>query len=139
MAPTAKRKPTVKWKAAPAALVTAFEKVMRRYPEAAMRKMFGYPAAFVNGNMVGGLFQDCMMLRLSADDLAAIQEQAGAKPFEPMPRRVMREYVVVPASIRGSKAELQRWVGRAIAYAGSLPAKPANASPKKSAPRGRSV
>ncbi len=74
MSPPAKRKPKMKWKAAPAALVKTFEDVMRWFPEAVVPKMFGFPAAFVNGNMVGGLFQDSMMLRLSAADPAFFEE-----------------------------------------------------------------
>lgn len=137
MPPTANRKPRMKWKAAPAPLVKTFEDVMRRFPEAVVRKMFGFPAAFVNGNMMGGLFQDSMMLRLSAADLATIREKAGAKPFEPMPGRVMREYVVVPEAILKSKVELNMWVGKAFAYTSSLPAKPTKASGKKGAARVR--
>ncbi len=123
MSPISKAKPKMKWKAAPPELIRLFEDAMRGFPEAQARKMFGYPAAFVNGNMLGGLFQDSMMLRLSADDRATFQDQAGAKPFEPMPGRVMREYVVVPEAIVKSKAQLKTWVGRAIAYSSSLPAK----------------
>ena len=104
---------------------------MRQFPQAQVRKMFGYPAAFVNGNMLAGLFQDSMMLRLSASDLTDIREQAGAQPFEPMPGRVMREYVVVPNAILKSKAELRTWVGRAFAYASSLPAKRTKSGGKK--------
>ena len=131
MSPVSKPKPKVKWKAAPPELVRLFEDAMRQIPEAQVRKMFGYPAAFVNGNMLGGLFQDSMMLRLSADDRATIKDQAGAKPFEPMPGRVMREYVVVPEAIVKSKAQLKAWVGRALAYTGSLPAKAGKSSRKK--------
>ena len=104
---------------------------MRGFPGAQVRKMFGYPAAFVNGNMLGGLFQDSMMLRLSADDLATIRDQDGAKPFEPMPGRVMREYIVVPGAILRSKAQLKAWVGRAYAYTSSLPAKASKPRGKK--------
>ena len=131
MSPVSKPKPKMKWKAAPPERIGLFEDAMREFPEVQVRKMFGYPAAFVNGNMLGGLFQDSMMLRLSADDLATIRDQAGAKPFEPMPGRVMREYIVVPEAILRSKAQLKTWVGRALAYAASLPAKAGKSSRKK--------
>lgn len=89
--------------------------------------MFGYPAAFVNGNMLGGLFQDRMMLRLSPADLETFRADTGAELFEPMPGRVMREYAVVPSAILKSKAKLRPWLARALAYTESLPPKPAKA------------
>ena len=94
--------------------------------------MFGYPAAFVNGNMMGGLFQDSMMLRLAPADLAAIREQAAAALFEPMPGRVMREYVVVPDAILKSKPQLDKWLGKSFVYAQWLPAKPPRSGRRKS-------
>jgi len=121
----------MKWKPAPAALVRTFENAVKGLRGAELRKMFGYPAVFVNGNMLGGLFQDSMMLRLSAGDLARIRDEAGALPFEPMPGRVMREYVVVPEKILESKAALGAWLARGLAYTSSLPAKAAKPKRKK--------
>src|ERR1041384_4775378 len=68
---TAKTKTTKampKWKPAPEALVLTFEKALQSVPEAQPRKVFGYPAAFVNGQMLAGLHQEHMILRLSTDD-----------------------------------------------------------------------
>lgn len=121
----------MKWKAAPPELVRTFEEAVEGLPGAQRRKMFGYPAAFVNGNMLGGLFQDTMMLRLSSTDLATFQADAGARLFEPMPGRVMRQYAVVPRAILASPPALRTWVGKALAYTGSLPPKSAKAKRKK--------
>ena len=128
----ARKKPKkMKWAAAPPALVERFERALRRYPEAQTRKMFGYPAAFVHGNMLAGLFQDSMMLRLSADDLTRFRKQWGAQPFEPMPGRVMREYAVAPPAIVDSEAELGKWLDDAFRYVSALPAKAAKPSRAK--------
>jgi TfoX/Sxy family transcriptional regulator of competence genes len=113
----------MKWKSAPPELAERFERALRRFPEAQTRKMFGYPAAFVHGNMLAGLFQDSMMLRLSADDLTRFRKQWGAQPFEPMPGRVMREYAVAPRAIVESDAELDKWLGDAFRYVSALPEK----------------
>jgi hypothetical protein len=40
-----------KWQPAPHSLVQIFEAAVQSVPEAQVRKMFGYPACFVNGNM----------------------------------------------------------------------------------------
>lgn len=129
MAKDARAMPT--WRPSPEALVRRFEAAMAAVPGAHARKMFGYPAAFRNGNMFAGLFQDQMILRLSADERAELSRHRGAKPFEPMPGRPMREYVVVPPAVLRSPGELHAWFARAFAYAGSLPSKPRPAARPK--------
>jgi TfoX/Sxy family transcriptional regulator of competence genes len=82
--------------------------------------MFGMPAAFLNGNMFAGLHEQRFIVRLSPDDLKEALENKGAAPFEPMPGRPMREYVVVPPSAVTVPADLDRWLGLAFGYATSL-------------------
>ncbi len=86
------------------------------------RQMFGFPAAFINGHLFIGLHQNDMILRLGDDDRAALLNVDGAKMFEPMAGRPMREFVVVPASLR-TKAKLKTWVAKAIEHGASLPPK----------------
>src|SRR5437868_1653340 len=54
----------------PPALVACFEAAITGFADVEQRKVFGYPAVCVNGNMVAGLMRDCMMLRLDAADRA---------------------------------------------------------------------
>ena len=56
----------MKLRKSPEALLAVFDQVMPG-PPAAKRKMFGFPAGFVNGNMFMGLFEDSMILRLPAE------------------------------------------------------------------------
>jgi len=121
----AKRKPaaTPKWKPAPQHLVSTFERAAGSLSGAEVRKMFGYPAAFLGGNMFTGLHEDHMILRLSEQDRTILLQERGARIFEPMPGRPMREYVVVPESILASPPKLSEWLNRAQAYARTLPAK----------------
>lgn len=88
---------------APEEMVRLFENAMMEFPMARTRKMFGYPAAFVNGNMFAGLFQDEMFLRLADDDRAAIRKEFGTKLFEPIPGRPMRGYVEMPRYVLNSR------------------------------------
>src|ERR1051325_6031683 len=83
----------------PAAMVELFGRTAHRLPGVEPRRMFGYPAAFVNGNMFACLFQDRMMLRLSEKD----RKESGFPPFEPSPGRAMREYVTLPPEVLGSE------------------------------------
>jgi TfoX/Sxy family transcriptional regulator of competence genes len=107
----------------PAALVARFEAVATRHPVAQRRKMFGYPALFVGGNLVTGLFADTWMVRLGAADLAELLALPGASAFSPMPGRPMRGYGVLPADAVADDDALDGWLERAIALGKSLPAK----------------
>jgi TfoX/Sxy family transcriptional regulator of competence genes len=111
-----------KWRPAPEGLVRVFEAAVGHIPDATLKKMFGYPAAFVGGNMFSGLFQESAIVRLPEDQRSDLM-QAGARPFEPMPGRPMREYVVLPGRIVDSPEELRRWLEKARAYAAALPPK----------------
>jgi TfoX/Sxy family transcriptional regulator of competence genes len=93
------------------------------------RPMFGCPAYFTGGNMFAGVWQDSVMLRLPEDQRERARA-AGATAFEPMPGRPMKEYVALPASMAEDPATAADWVGRAAAYAASLP-------PKQKKPRAK--
>ncbi len=108
---------------APEEMVRIFESAMKDFPMATQRKMFGYPAAFVNGNMFAGLFQDRMFLRLSDEDRAAIRKEYGTPLFEPMPGRPMRGYVEVPRYVLKSPRLLRTWLTKGMEYTKSLPPK----------------
>ena len=125
MTPTKKSRPMPKWRPSPPELVKRFEGSLKPFSEIQTRKMFGYPIAFVNGHMFAGLHQDNMILRLSGDDRTGFLQQDGAKIFEPLPGRLMREYVVVPASMLRSAKPLDVWLKKAWTYARSLPPKAA--------------
>ena len=112
-----------KFTPAPEGVVALFHTAVGGLPEVELRKMFGYPCAFVHGQMLTGVFQDRIMLRLSDEDRAKFLKLPGAKPFEPMPGRPMREYVELPPDVMNSPAALKRWVKRGLAYVETLPPK----------------
>ena len=85
------------------------------------RNMFGYPCRFVNGNMFMGLHNNKMILRLSENDRADFVKMGG-RAFEPMPGRIMKEYVVVPGVIFKS-SKLKAWINKSLDYASGLPPK----------------
>ena len=120
-----------KWRPAPDELKQVFEKAIQSFPEAEPRKVFGYPAVVINGHMFAGLHQEDMILRLGEVDRAQLLKRPGAKLFEPMPGRPMREYVVVPPAILKSAPQLNNWLEKALTYTRSLPPK----APKTSKPR----
>jgi TfoX/Sxy family transcriptional regulator of competence genes len=104
-------------------LVARFDETAARFPEADRRKMFGYPALFVGGNLVTGLFAQSWMIRLGDEDRAALQALPGAGPFEPMPGKPMKGYAVLPSDVVADDARLDDWVRRAIKFGRTLPPK----------------
>jgi len=120
----------MKWQKSSQGLIDLFESVMPG-PPAVQRKMFGYPAGFVNGNMFMGLFQESMILRLPTGPREEFLKVHNAKIFEPMAGRPMREYAAVPQSVMRDKKELTAWVAKALEYGASLKPKSSAAKPKK--------
>lgn len=113
--------PVRKWGPASDAWLKVFSEVSAGLGES--RKMFGYPCAFVNGNMFAGLHEVGLVLRLPESERQAFLKLRGASQFEPMPGRVMREYVVAPAEMAEHPDVVTKWMRRAFAYGSSLPAK----------------
>ncbi len=107
----------------PPELVARFDAAAERLPEAERRKMFGYPALFVGGNLVTGLFAERWMIRLGDDDRAELLTLPGATPFEPMAGRPMKGYAVLPPDVVAEDATLDGWLRRSIAFGRTLPAK----------------
>ncbi len=110
------------WKKSPPELLATFDASVPDDPLVERRSMFGYPCAFVQGNMVTGLHEHRLIVRLPESERAELVAQGGAI-FSPMPGRVMKEFVVVPPGVLGKPATLASWVARAIAYGATLPPK----------------
>ena len=126
---------TPKFEKSPPALVERFNAVLDRIaPDAARRPMFGYPCAWVGGNMATGLFSDKWWVRLAPDRLEAVLAAGDASTFEVMPGRSMKGYAVMPGSVVEDDAQVDAWVREAIGYTATMPAK-APKAPK--APKAR--
>lgn len=125
-----------KFTPAPESVIRIFDQAMAELPQAERRKMFGYPCAFVRGQMLCGIFADRIMLRLSESDRAAFLKLPGAKTFEVMPGRPMREYVELPPEIMNSPQEFTGWLRRGLAYVETLPPKEKKATKSKTKKQG---
>ena len=109
----------------PAGLVARFEEVLARVAteETTRRPMFGHPCAWVGGNMATGLFANNWWVRLPPDELADVLASGRATTFQVMPGRDMQGYAVMPADVVANDANVDDWVGRALAYTATLPPK----------------
>lgn len=109
------------WRKSPQGLVDLFATTVPEGPDVERRTMFGYPAAFVRGHLFAGLHQESFILRLSEPDRECAMVEHGARPFEPLPGRRMRDYVVVPAAVLSERRRLDEWIARAMHYVASIP------------------
>jgi TfoX/Sxy family transcriptional regulator of competence genes len=111
------------WEKSAQSLIDLFDETLPDDPRIERRKMFGYPSAFVHGNMYAGLFQDQMFVRLSPEDRKALEDEFGPHPFSPMPGRAMGAYVTIPEDVMADEAAVQALLAKGLAYTAALPAK----------------
>lgn len=106
-------------------LVARFGEVLDRVatPDTSRKPMFGYPCAWVSGNMATGLFAQHWWVRLRPDELAAALASGEARTFEVMPGREMKGYAVMPDEVVANDEQVDDWVGRALAYTATMPPK----------------
>jgi TfoX/Sxy family transcriptional regulator of competence genes len=115
-------KPGEPWPKARPETVERFHEAVAGIDGVEVRKMFGFPAAFVGGNMTAGMLRDTIMVRLP-DDLRQARLTEGWSVFEPMPGRPMREYVALPDDVASDVEALRGWIERAAEYVRTLPPK----------------
>lgn len=101
----------------------ALEALVPTGPTVTVRKMFGQPAAFVNGNLFFGVFGEDLFVRLSDADRADAERLGEFRPFEPMPGRPMRGYLVLPRPWLRDRKAAAPWVAKALRFGTSLPTK----------------
>jgi TfoX/Sxy family transcriptional regulator of competence genes len=123
--------PTTPWKKSPPELVARFAAALPEHPAVIRKPMFGYPAAFANGNMVCGLFQDSVVVRLGKEGAASAVAGGRARQFTPMPGRAMTGYVLVPTAEANDTKALAVWLQQALDFTLTLPKKASKAKPRK--------
>ena len=110
------------WRKSSDDLVARFHEAVAGIEGLEVRKMFGYPAGFVGGNMAVGLHQESFIVRLPEDERAA-RLADGWDQFEPMVGRPMREYVALPSGVAADLEQARHWAERAAEYVRTLPPK----------------
>jgi TfoX/Sxy family transcriptional regulator of competence genes len=97
------------------------------------KRMFGGLCFMLNGNMLMGTFRGGLMVRVAKDTHAEAMALPGAKPMT-MKDRVMEGFILIDADAVEDDATLQKWVGMALAYNATLPAKAAKPEKPGKAP-----
>jgi hypothetical protein len=111
------------WTKASQGMIDLFDACLPDGPGLERRKMFGYPCAFVNGNMCAGLLQDIAFARLPPGLRAELDAEFGVRHFEPMPGRPMKAYVVMPEEVLEDEERFTQVLGAAYAFTSALPPK----------------
>ena len=116
---------TPRFEKSPPELVQRFAAVLDRVggPDTTRRPMFGYPCAWVSGNMASGLFSTTWWVRLPPDRLAAVLASGEGRQFEVMPGRGMKGYAAMADAILADDALVDAWVREALDYTATLPPK----------------
>jgi TfoX/Sxy family transcriptional regulator of competence genes len=113
----------MEWKKASTELVDFIADKMKNV-NCDYKKMFGYPAYFIQGNMFAGVHGDKLFLRLSDADMADIMKNCNeVTSFEPMPGHAMNGYVVLPKTIYSDNKLFTEWFDKSITYVSTLPGK----------------
>ena len=109
----------------PPELVELFNATLDRHagPDITRRQMFGYPCAWINGNIATGLFASQWWVRVSEPDREALLAMPGAHPFEVMPGKAMGRNVSMPDALIADDAALDRWIATALEFTRTLPPK----------------
>lgn len=114
---------TKKWKKSSAELVECFYEALKNHPDAELRKMFGYPCAFLGGHMFAGLHEENFAIRLNSERREELLTSGEGAIFAPMKGRVMREYVALDPAIVANKEKLKEFLLDSFNYVSLLPPK----------------
>lgn len=122
---SASARPKMVWKKPEPEMVERFNAALPIHPAAQPKKMFGYPACFVNGNFFVGMYSErSVVTRLPGDLKGKFPELARAEVFDPMGTgKGMKDWWVVPPAITGDAARLTQFFTAAFAEVQQLPPK----------------
>ncbi len=114
-----------KFEKSPPELVARFGAVVDRVatPGTTRRPMFGYPCAWVGGNMATGLFSSSWWVRLAPDRLASVLASGEGRQLEIMPGRGMKGYAAMSDAILADDEHVEAWVREGLEYTATLPPK----------------
>jgi TfoX/Sxy family transcriptional regulator of competence genes len=120
-----------KWEKPSPALVALFHEHLPDDPRIEHRKMFGLPCIAVHGNMVGGVFQDQIFLRLPPEVRERLEVAHGPLPFSPMEGRASKNYMVLPDDAVADEEALAALMDQAVAHVAGMAPKENKRAKKK--------
>ena len=107
---------------ADAALVERIRPLLAGREGYSERRMFGGICFMIGGNMCAGTWEGALIVRLDKRDHEATLAEPHTRPAD-MNGRIMKGWALVEPAGIAAETDLECWIGRAAAYAASLPAK----------------
>ena len=98
------------------------QKVVSRWKNTTAKKMFGGVCHLLNGNMVGGVYKDFLILRLGEAESNKALKLSYSKPFD-ITGKPMKGWVMMSEDGFKSDAELKEWLNKARGFVKTLPPK----------------
>jgi TfoX/Sxy family transcriptional regulator of competence genes len=86
------------------------------------KKMFGGVGFLLNGNLLIGVWKDCLCVRLGPDQAEETLLEPHVKEFD-ITGRAMKGWVVVSLEGVQDDDQLRGWIERAVKLVGKLPKK----------------
>jgi len=86
------------------------------------KKMFGGVVFLLRGNILVGVWQDALIVRLGVEAAEPALKEEFVRPFD-VTGSPMRGWAMVDAEGLDSDVELARWIERAQSFVDMLPAK----------------
>ena len=86
------------------------------------KKMFGGVGFLLHGNMCVGVWREYLILRLGPEQAEDALREPFVKPFD-ITGRAMSGWVMVESRGVDDEAALAEWIGQAISFVETLPAK----------------
>ena len=96
--------------------------IVGTWPNMQSKKMFGGVCHLQNGNMIGGVHKDHIILRLGPEAAEAALQQPHVHPFDITGRPMKGWVMVAPAGMADDK-HLKQWLKQARIFVDTLPAK----------------
>jgi TfoX/Sxy family transcriptional regulator of competence genes len=88
----------------------------------AEKKMFGGVAFLLDGNMLVGVWQDSLIVRLGPEQGNAALSQPHVRPFD-VTTRPMKGWVMIEPDGIDDDGHLGDWIERAVTFVRTVPAK----------------
>ncbi len=98
------------------------DRIVSRWPDTASKKLFGGVCHLINGNMVGGVYQTYLILRLGEEGAWEALKQPFARQFD-VTGKPMKGWVMIEGKGVASDKDLQAWLKKARKFVETLPAK----------------
>ena len=103
-------------------LAERIRKALARKKGITEKKMFGGIGFLLNGNMCVGVWKESLVVRLDSEEFEDALKEAYVSEFN-ITGRSMKGWALIGPQGVATDAELKEWIGRAVKFVETLPAK----------------